>query len=492
MTSPPRVFTAWDVHIAYPPPARWDELEQRGADVMQRLTGESMRPSITDESVAWDALHMTPRWLDEDSTRAVAALQPSIFAGRGADEWRRFREGASRRGELALAISMIGTDQPPTITTPFGPRESVSLPGSVDGFESVGGQQINLAARPAPADGLDGADRDLATRLVTGRDLALPWWSLGLNGAEVSSGWGPSGIVQPTGTLAPLLTTEADEVVAAVWTSPDHAIRHYIVPWLPSWKTLLEWLGNHAIPEFIPTAARRIRATVGDEPRLQTTAERSARTELDELERDYQTRHVNLAQQLADARRIADAVRHDMLFSSSTILETAVSRVLSDAGCTVTHLDQLLANTASADLLVDFSGRHRLVEVKSASGRAAEGLVGDANRHLDTWPQLRADVQVEGITLVVNHQTNIHPLDRSPEVYTRPEFVQSLTLPVITTLELFDAWRQSDFDRVCRAVFPETTIGRPASAATPDNSGTRQPSTDGAQTRPWWQRLFGA
>lgn len=492
MTNPTRVFTTWDVHIAYPLPARWDELEQRGADVMQCFTGESTRPSITVESIAWDALHMTPRWLEEDSSRAVAALQPNIFASRGAGEWGRFRDGAARRGEVALAISMIGTDAPPSIKTPFGPGASISLPGSAHGFESVGGQQISLAMGPALADGLDGADRDLASRLVTGRDASLPWWSLGLSGAEVASGWGPSGTVQPTGTLAPLLTTEADEVVAAVWTSPDHAVRHYIVPWLPSWRKLLEWLGHQAIPEFIPTAARRIRATVGDEPQLQTTAERSARTGLDELRRDYQTRHDNLAQQLADARRTADAVRHDMLFSSSTVLETAVSRVLTDARCTVTHLDQLLANTACADLLVDFGGRRRLVEVKSASGRAAEGLVGDANRHLDTWAQLRADIQVEGITLVVNHQTNIHPLDRSPDVYTRPEFVQSLTLPVITTRELFDAWRQGDFDRVRRAVFPETTPGRPASAATPSNPGTRPPSTDHAQTRPWWQGLFGA
>lgn len=492
MASPAKVFTTWDVHIAYPRPARWDELEQRGADVMQRFTGESTRPTITVESIAWDALHMTPRWLGEDSTHAVAALQPSIFAGRGADEWRRFREGAARRREVALAISMIGTDQPPSINTPFGPRASISLPGSVGNFESVVGELFTLAAQPALADGLDGADRDLATRLVTGRDASLPWWALDLSGTEVSSGWGPSGTVQPTGTLVPLLTTEADEVVAAVWTSPDHAVRHYIVPWLPSWRKLLEWLGNQAIPEFIPTAARRIRATVGDAPQLQTTAERSARTGLDELERDYQTRHDNLAQQLAEARRMADDVRHDMLFSSSTVLETAVSRVLTDAGCTVTHLDQLLANTASADLLVDLGGRRRLVEVKSASGRAAEGLVGDANRHLDTWPQLQPDIQVEGITLVVNHQWNIHPLDRSADVYTRPEFVQSLTLPVITTLELFDAWRQSDFDRVRRAVFPETTLGRPASASTPGNSGAHPHSIDHAQTRPWWQRLFGA
>lgn len=493
MTSPTQVLTTWDVHIAYPPPARWDELEQRGADALRRITGESKRPSITAPSIAWDALHMTPRWLDEDSSRAVAALQPSPLANRGAAEWRRFRDGAAARSEVAIAISMIGTGEPPTMTTPFGPRASVSLPGSDGGFESIGGEQISLASRPAFAEEMDETDRDLASRLVTGRDLALPWWSLHLSGAEVFPGGGArSRTVQPAGTLTPLLTTDAGEVVAAVWTSPDNAIRHYIVPWLPSWTMLLEWLGSQAIPGFIPTAARRIHATLGDEPRLQTTAERSARAALASLEREYRTQYDNLAQQLADAQREADGVRHDLLFSSSTVLETTVSQVLTEAGCTVTALDQELANTASADLLVEFAGRRRLVEVKSASGHAGERLVRDASRHLDTWPQLRPTTDVEGITLIVNHQTNIHPLARSADVYTRPEFVQSLTMPVITTLELFDAWRQTDFDRVLKAVFPETTPAGPASALTPTNIAALPPSTGQAQHRSWWQRHFGS
>jgi hypothetical protein len=458
MTNPTRVWATWDVHIAYLPPHRWEELAHHDADALQRITGQSGRPSITAEPVAWDALHITPRWLEEDSSRAVAALQPNLVANRGADEWQRFRMGAAARDEVALAISMIGTPEPPKIMSPFGPQASISLPGSATGSEYVGGARINLAAKPTLAEGLDGADRDLASRLITTRDLALPWWSLHHSGAEVfPGGGGPSVRITPTGTLAPLLTTGAGEVVAAVWTSPNGAIRHYIVPWLPSWTPLLEWLGSQAIPEFVPGAARRIRATLGDEPRLQTTAELSLRSALATLEHDYRTRHDDLAQQLADARHAADDVRHDMLFGSSSVLENAVSRVLTQAGCHVTPLDRLLTRTASADLLVTRGGRSRLVEVKSASGRAGERLVDDARRHLDTWPQLRPDIQVEGITLIVNHQTNTHPLDRSAVVYSRPEFVQSLTMPVITTLELFDAWRQSDFDAICNAVFPETT-----------------------------------
>jgi len=300
-------------------------------------------------------------------------------------------------------------------------------------------------------------------------------------------GGGPGISITPTGTLTPLLTTGADEVVAAVWRSPNDAIRHYIVPWLPSWTPLLEWLGSQAIPEFIPTAARRIHATLGEEPQLQTTNEISLRSALATLEHDYRTRRDDLAQQLADARQAADDVRHDLLFGTGTILENAVSGVLTQAGCHVTPLDHLLTRTASADLLVTRGDRRRLIEVKSASGRAGERLADDARRHLDTWPQLRPDIQVEGITLIVNHQTNTHPLDRSAVAYSRPEFVQSLTMPVVTTLALFDAWRYSDFDAIRNAIFPEAAQSRAAPNAT-SAQGVTPPRTTGTGPRRWWRR----
>jgi hypothetical protein len=372
--------------------------------------------------------------------------------------------------------------------SPFGPQASISLPGSAAGSEYVGGPRINLATKPTLSEGLDGADRDLASRLVTGRDLALPWWSLHHSGAEMYPGGGVPGIgITPTGTLAPLLSTYADEVVAAVWRSPNDAIRHYIVPWLPSWTSLLEWLGSQAIPEFIPAAARRIHATLGDEPQLQTTNELSLRSALATLEHDYRTRHDDLAQQLADARHAADDVRHDLLFGSGAVLENAVSGVLAQAGCHVTPLDHLLTRTASADLLVTCGDRRRLIEIKSASGRAGERLADDARRHLDTWPQLRPDIQVEGITLIVNHQTNTHPFDRSAVVYSRPEFVDSLTMPVITTLELFDASRHNDFHLIRNAIFPGASQSRAAPNATPAQ-GVAPPRPSGAGPRRWWRR----
>jgi hypothetical protein len=360
MNEASRSSPTWDVHIAYMAPQHWDELAARDAKGLPRFAGPRIRPSITESTVDWNGLLLTPRWLGEDSSRAVAALQPSMYMNGGADEWRRLRAGAEARGEVMLAISMIGTPEPPSRTNPFGSQESVPLPGCASGSEYVGGERISLAIKPAFTDGLDGADRDLASRLATARDLELPWWSLHHSGNEVSPGGGGSYTVRPTGTFAPLLTTGAYEVVAAVWISPDESIRHYVVPWLPSWTPLLQWLSIQAIHEFVPAAARRVHAAAADEPQLQTTAEQSARSALAELENEYRTRHHDLTRRVANARKVADDVRHGILFGSGRALETAVMRVLTDAGCDVTALDGLLRNTASADLLVAHGGRRRL------------------------------------------------------------------------------------------------------------------------------------
>jgi hypothetical protein len=242
--------STWDIHIAYRPPHWCEELPNEGPPPGSRWHRE--RPALTSEPVAWDELDMTPRWLGDDSSSAVAAIQPSNTSNHGAVEWDRFLAGTRARSELALAISMIGSPEEPEIRLPFGPSASVSLPGSEPDTTYVGGPRIALARPPSPAPSLGRADRDLALRLVNGREAALPWWSLDLRGAEVSFGGdGPSQIIGPTGTLLPLLMSAAGEVVAAIWTSPDGAIRHYVIPWLPRWSPVLRWLSQQAIPELI-------------------------------------------------------------------------------------------------------------------------------------------------------------------------------------------------------------------------------------------------
>jgi hypothetical protein len=49
-----------------------------------------------------------------------------------------------------------------------------------------------------------------------------------------------------------------------------------------------------------------------------------------------------------------------------------------------------------------------------ASGNASESLAEPAVRHLANWPQLRPDLPVSGVVLIINHQARIDPLDRTP------------------------------------------------------------------------------
>lgn len=443
MTRPEQTL---DVHIAAWAPSRWDEI-----DVIRRGPNPDAwrgkrRPVITTESIDWAALGLAPRWLDEDSSEAVAALDPSMFLNQGAQEWDRMLDGAAARGEIVVAVSMVGGDGESEIASIWDSSASVHLPASTS--TSVGGAQIALRSRPDPAPGLGRADRDLALRIADTRPPELPWWRLSMRGSEVPSIYGPPEVEEPEGTLEPLLVSRADETVAAVWTSPDGAVRHYILPFMPTWVPVLQWLAQQAIPEFIPAAARRMRSSLSEEPALQTPAEATARGELTRLEADYQARRAELKGQLKEAQRRADEVRDSLLFGSGTPLVAAVARVLSDAGIAVQDVDELLGATKNADLLAEYRGRRVLVEVKSCTGSAPERLAEAPARHLGTWPELRADLPVDDVVLVLNHQSKTHPLDRDAEPYRRPEFVASLAFPVVTTRQLFDWWRNGDHETV--------------------------------------------
>ena len=60
---------------------------------------------------------------------------------------------------------------------------------------------------------------------------------------------------------------------------------------------------------------------------------------------------------------------------------------------------------------------------------------------------------MEGGALVLNHQLRAVPQERSPRPYSRPEFLAAQTEPVITTLALFEAWREEDAEAVRRLLF---------------------------------------
>lgn len=483
---------AYDIHIGYPAPARWDRVAKGSVRLYKMLGGTEVRPTITSEEFDWGTLGLIPRWVDEDTSGAVAAIQPNKYFNRGAAEWARFIAGTQQRNEVALAVSMIGqpgSSEANSARSILGTADvSVDLPGSEAG--SVDGFRTPLAGAPSVANGLGRADRDLALRLVNARGSATNWWTLRHDALMLLPGaGGPAREVKPDGSLQPLLVSAVGEVVAAVWVSPDEELRHYVIPWLPSWKIVLDWLVQHAIPEFVPSAVRRVHTNLGEDPALQTEAEKSALAARVELDEQYRLQSEQLDQRLREARAAADEVRFNLLYGRATPLENAVAAVLADAGMTVTSLDDDLKNTASADLLVSYQTRQRLVEVKSESGNASEKLVGDARKHLDTWLSLRPDVEVEGVSLIINHQTKTYPGDRTDQAYTRPEFVQSLTIPVITTTALYDAWRRRDFDAIHAAVFGGASPPLPGEPAV--EGGAQQPDTDAAAaptTRRRWGR----
>jgi hypothetical protein len=188
------VTDAHDVHIGYHPPVRWEQLAEGDVRAHEFLGGRGLRPGITSEQIPWENLGLTPRWLGEDSSNAVAAIEPSRFHNRGVKEWDRFLAGTRSRGEIALVISMIGHPRHESIVSFAGVlsgiTESVHLLGAGQGFDSVGGSRTPLAAVPEPAEDLGRADRDLALRLADTRDPSLDWWALSRGRSRSFQGMG--------------------------------------------------------------------------------------------------------------------------------------------------------------------------------------------------------------------------------------------------------------------------------------------------------------
>lgn len=97
---------------------------------------------------------------------------------------------------------------------------------------------------------------------------------------------------------------------------------------------------------------------------------------------------------------------------------------------------------------------------------------------------LRPNVAVEGASLVINHQINRYPGDRAADAYFRPEFLQSLTIPVVTTVVLFDNWRRRDYEALRTAVFDSPT-GYSAAVSLPAAVDAEPPR------RSWWRSRRG-
>ncbi len=175
-------------------------------------------------------------------------------------------------------------------------------------------------------------------------------------------------------------------------------------------------------------------------------------------------------------------MRDGLLYGTGDVLEELVGTLLEEAGFQITRLDAHLGDTTSADLLVEYAGVRRLVEVKSSGGAAPEKLVSQLQRHLDTWPQLQPNQPVVGGTLIVNHQLKRDPHERSAEVYQRREFVDSLTVEVMGTRWLFDQWRAKDWEAIRAGIFGQLPLLDLAPDASVGNAGRM---TDGRRKFRW-------
>jgi hypothetical protein len=421
------------------------------------------RSPLRDPDFDWARHNLEPRWLTMESSDCAAALEPSIFTNHGGAELNRFLAGAASRDEIALVIATIGDvedDQPRFPDHAAG--DSVLLPGVQ---EQVVGVRLPTRSSASLAPDVNGADRDLGLRLLNSHPPDAPWWGLSLHGLVLQSAGGPAVHHEPNGQLDAILVDGLGHPVVAAWTPQSGEQRWYVIPDGCDWHTVLDWLRQQALPEYVPNALRRARAPLAQDQALQTPAETSAQEALDDLDTRYEEEHGRIESELREATADAEPIRNGLLYGTGTELERAVATTLTAAGFAVTELDEYLGDTASADLLVAYGPDRRLVEVKSASGNARESLVGDLERHLQTWPQLRPDEPVAGGVLIVNQQHRREPADRTPAVYARQEFIAALTVPVLSTLQLFDWWRNSDWAAI------RSALSLPAS----DEPGTEAP-----------------
>ena len=311
-----------------------------------------------------------------------------------------------------------------------------------------------------------------------------------MSGSEVWSGaGGPPTRYEATGALEPILVDGLGRPVVAAYTPAADGQRWFIVPDVCDWHSILDWLVQAALPQYVPGALRRARSPLALDPALQTAAEIVGRRALEELEISYAERRRELEGQLEQAKAEAEPIRNGLLYGTGGELVHAVAAVLGATGLTVVNVDELLDDTSSADLLVSGGGRRRLVEVKSASGSASEAFVSRLETHLRTWPQLRPAEPVDGGVLIVNHQHRLAPEERTTSVYGRPEFVATLPVPVLSTRQLFDWWRALDW-----AAIREAVTGKPSADAENDepDSPAQAPTPAGAVPTTTRSRADGA
>ncbi|MGN9916609.1 hypothetical protein [Micromonospora palomenae] len=474
------------VHIGQPEPGSEREQDLLVRQQSARERGYRKRSPRVPPGLDWQRHGVQPRWLGMETSDCAVAIEPGYFSGQGDAERDRFLAGTAQRGELALLISVIGDvddDGQRSVLSQFDASVHVG-----DIYTNVYGRRLPAGSRPTIAAGLGAADRDLAIRLLT-RPPDAPWWALKLHGTTLEGINGETRH-EAQGHLEPILIDPLGDPVVAAWVSPSGTQRWYVIPDVTPWDNLLGWLIHSALPSYVPNVLRRTRSPHFVDPELQTADELAARRALAELEARYTEEKTLLEQQLRHAEQHAESVRYGLLYGTGDDLVGAVAAVFSAAGLCVVDLDRDLGGTKSADLLVSIGDAppRRLVEVKAASGPAQEHMIGYLQRHLDTWPQLRLDLPVTGGALVVNHQHKLPPADRTTQVYSRPEFVASLPVTVLSTVELFGWWRVGDWPAIRTAILGAEPASAPVPPWSPAAPHLSQALPEPPSSPRWWRR----
>lgn len=437
------------IHVGSERPTAWDDIEKAQAAANPNEVAphflEQRRPTFASSDIDWTTHGLAPRWVRDETAACAAAIDPSQFHNKGADEFERFLAGADRRDDWAIVVARM-VQEKRTTRSVFGNTTSVALIGH---HGSVGGKQLGAGVEVRPSDGLIGADKDLAVRFSnTHRDG--PLWSLELGGATLTSVHGTEHY-DPGGELRPLVIDELGHPVVAVWISPSTDQRFYILPECTPPGLILDWLANHAIPEFAPGAHRETRPPGAYRDIFPTQAELEASRALAEFEDHTAIERAALADDLKTAHAAADDRRDTLLFGTGPALEEAVAACLRDAGMSIVKVDDLLGATSNADLLATVNGRRILIEVKSGKGPASERHYSDLESHLREWPAT-GQPSVDGGALILNDQIRTEPSARTTRPYGRPEFIASQEHAILTTRNLLDLWRTRAWESLASAI----------------------------------------
>src|SRR6185312_3243462 len=99
-TSSPHAPSPIPVHVGLAQPKQPDDLADSPSARRSSLVGRNRRDCpLEDPAFGWAEHGLAPRWLRMESSDCAAALNPSIYHDRGADELERFLAGARERDE---------------------------------------------------------------------------------------------------------------------------------------------------------------------------------------------------------------------------------------------------------------------------------------------------------------------------------------------------------------------------------------------------------